>query len=273
MENEVREFYNKYGIREWNRLEENLYSKINFLLHMHFIENHLHQGMRILDAGCGAGRYSIEFAKRGCQVTLFDISEEQLRIAEEIIEEAGVRDNINEIVRGDIRDLSKFSDEEFDMVVCYGAPLSYVLDNRKKAIQEFHRVLKKEGSLFVSVNNKWGILKMLLGNQYPDFFSDPEYWYIDKVMNTGDLPKHEKVNQPARHFFDAAELDKLLAENGFRSIFLGGSPCFSCGNNQSIMELGKDETAFQTIMQIELATYTKPTMVDNGEFLLAKGIK
>lgn len=83
MENEVREFYNNYGIREWNRLEENLYNKINFLLHMHFIENYLHKGMRILDAGCGARRYSIEFAKRGCHVTLFDISDEQLRIAEE----------------------------------------------------------------------------------------------------------------------------------------------------------------------------------------------
>lgn len=51
--NEVRDFYNKYGINEWNRLEENTYSKINFLLHMHFIEKHLHKGMRILDAGCG----------------------------------------------------------------------------------------------------------------------------------------------------------------------------------------------------------------------------
>ena len=92
-------------------------------------------------------------------------------------------------------------------------------------------------------------------------------------MNTGDLPKHEKVNQPARHFFEAAELDKLISENGFHSIVLGGSPCFSCGNNQSIEELGRDETAFQTIMQIELATYMKPTMVDNGEFLLARGTK
>lgn len=272
MENEVREYYNKYGIREWNRLEENLYSKINFLLHMHFIENDLHRGMRILDAGCGAGRYSIEFAKRGCQVTLFDISDEQLKIAEDKIEEANVRDKIDEIVRGDIRELSHFADGQFDMVVCYGAPLSYILDNREKAIKEFHRVLKKEGSLFVSVNNKWGILKMLLGNQYPDFFSNPEYWYIDKVMSTGDLPKHEKVNQPARHFFEAAELDKLLTQNGFQSIILGGSPCLSCGNNHSVEEMGKDETAFQTIMQIELATYMKPTMVDNGEFLLAKGV-
>jgi len=83
MENEARDFYNKYGIREWDRLEENTYSKINFLLHMNFIENHLHKGMKILDAGCGAVRYSVEFAKKGCKVTLFDISDKQLKIAKE----------------------------------------------------------------------------------------------------------------------------------------------------------------------------------------------
>lgn len=273
MENEVRDFYNKYGIREWDRLEENTYSKINFLLHMHFIEKYLHKGMKILDAGCGAGRYSIEFAKRGCRVTLFDISDVQLKIAEEKITEAKVNENIEGIFQGDIRDLSQFEDEQFDMVVCYGAPLSYVLENREKAILEFNRVLSKNGLLFISANNKWGILKMLLGNKYPGFFSDPEYWHIDKVMKTGDLPKHEKVNQPARHFFEAEELNKLLKENGFNKIVLGGCPCFSCGNLQSVEELGKDEKAFNTIMQIEIETYKKPTMVDNGEFLLARGVK
>jgi len=273
MENEVRDFYNKYGEREWNRLDENTYSKINFLLHMHFIEKHLHKGMRILDAGCGAGKFSIEFAQRGCKVTLLDISDEQLKIAKEKIDEAKVTENIEGIFQGDIRDLSQFKNEQFDMVVCYGAPLSYVLENREKAILEFNRVLSKSGFLFVSVNNKWGILKMLLGNKYPDFFNNPEYWHIDKVMKTGDLPKHEKVNQPARHFFEAVELNNLIMENGFDKISLGGSPCFSCGNLQSVEELGKDEKAFNTILQIEIETYTKPTMVDSGEFLLARGIK
>lgn len=273
MGNEVRDFYNKYGVREWNRLEENTYSKINYLLHINFIEKYLHQGMRVLDAGCGAGRFSIEFAKRGCKVTLLDISDEQLRIAKEKITEAKVLDNIEGFYQGDIRDLSQFKDEQFDIVVCYGAPLSYVLDKRETAIVEFNRILCKNGLLFVSVNNKWGILKMLLGEKYPDFFSNPEYWYIDKVMNTGDLPKHEKVNQPPRHFFQADELNNLLLENGFNEIILGGSPCFSCGNLQSVEELGKDEKAFRTILEIELETYMKPTMVDNGEFLLAKGIK
>jgi ubiquinone/menaquinone biosynthesis C-methylase UbiE len=273
MENEVKKFYNKYGIKEWNRLEENNYSKINFLLHMHFIEKFLYKGMKILDAGCGAGRFSIEFAKRGCKVTLFDISDEQLKIAKEKIDEAGVNENIEGILQGDIRDLSQFENEQFDLVVCYGAPLSYVLEKRETAIIEFNRVLNKNGLLFISVNNKWGILKMLLGNKYPDFFSNPEYWYIDKVMKTGDLPRHEKVNQPPRHFFEAAELNNLLIESGFDEIILGGSPCFSCGNLQSVEELGKDEKAFNTILQIEIETYTKPTMVDCGEFLLARGAK
>jgi ubiquinone/menaquinone biosynthesis C-methylase UbiE len=273
VENEVRDFYNKYGIREWNRLEENTYSRINFLLHMHFLEKYLHNGMKILDAGCGAGRYSIEFAKRGCNVTLVDISDEQLRIAKEKIHEAEVDDAIEGFFQGDIRDLSQFKDEQFDIVVCYGAPLSYVLENRDKAIIEFSRVLKKDGMLYISVNNKWGILKMLLGNKYPDFFNNPEYWYIDKVMETGDLPKHDKVNHPPRHFFEAIELNDLLMGNGFSNIELGGSPCFSCGNLQSVEELGKNEKAFNTILQIEIETYKKPTMVDNGEFLLARAIK
>lgn len=273
MENEVREFYNQYGEREWKRLEENIYSKINFILHMHFIDKYLHKGMKILDAGCGAGKFSIEFAKRGCMVTLLDISDQQLRIAREKIDEAGINENIEGYFQGDIRNLSQFNDGQFDLIVCYGAPLSYVIENRDKAISEFNRVLNPNGMLFISVNNKWGILKRLLGNKYPDFFNNPKYWYLDKVMETGDLPKHERVSHPARHFFEAAELNNLLKDGGFDHIVLGGSPCFACGHEEAVEELGKDEEALNTIIQIELETYTKPTMVDNGEFLLARGVK
>jgi cyclopropane fatty-acyl-phospholipid synthase-like methyltransferase len=64
--------------------------------------------MRVLDAGCGAGRYSIEFAKKGCKVTLFDISDEQLKIAKEKVYEANVEENIDGIFEGDIRNLSQY---------------------------------------------------------------------------------------------------------------------------------------------------------------------
>lgn len=273
MSSDVKAFYDEYGIREWDRLEENAYSRINYLLHMHFIKEHLKPGMKVLDAGCGAGRFSIEFAKLDCHVTLFDISEAQLKIANDKIEEANVKSNIEEMIQGDLNEKTKFPDNHFDVVVCYGAPLSYILEGREDVIKEFNRILKPQGRLFVSVNNKWGILKMLIGRQMTDFFSNPEYWYINEVIETGDLPKHEKVNHPPRHFFEAKELSALLTNNGFNSVKLGGSPCVSCGNQSNLEEISKDPTALKTIIGIELEAYTKETMVDNGEFLLAMGCK
>ena len=273
MSSEVKAFYDDYGIKEWNRLDENAYSRINYLLHMHFIKEHLEPGMKVLDAGCGTGRFSIEFAKLGCDVTLFDISEEQLRIATSKIDEANVKNNIDGIIQGDLNEKMKFPDEHFDVVVCYGAPLSYILEKRDDVIKEFNRILKPSGKLFVSVNNKWGIFKMLIGRQMTDFFSDPDYWYIDQVIESGDLPIHEKVDHPPRHFFEAMELRALLDNNGFSAVKLGGSPCISCGHQANLEEISKNKEALKTIINIELETYTKDTMVDNGEFLLAMGRK
>ena len=273
MNTEVKIFFDEYGIKEWNRLEENAYSRINYLLHMHFIKEYLKPDMKILDAGCGTGRFSIDFAKLDCKVTLLDISQEQLKIAKEKIDEAEVGHNIEGVYHADLAEKTNFADNQFDVIVCYGAPLSYILEKRDDVIKEFNRILKPKGKLFVSVNNKWGIFKMLIGRQMTDFFSDPEYWFIDQVIESGDLPKHEKVNHPARHFFEAKELKDLFVNNGFAPIKFGGSPCISCGNQMNIEEISKNNEALKTIINIELASYTKDTMVDNGEFLLAMGEK
>ena len=45
-------------------------------------EGMLRPGCRVLDIGCGVGKYAVLFAERGCDVTLVDISPEMLRQAE-----------------------------------------------------------------------------------------------------------------------------------------------------------------------------------------------
>jgi ubiquinone/menaquinone biosynthesis C-methylase UbiE len=272
----ISDFYDKYGMSEWERLNFNAYNRINFYLHMHFLYSFIGQGKKVLDAGCGAGRFSIEIAKNDSSVTLLDISKEQLRIAKSKLEESNLLSKVDGIINGDLRDLSMFEDNTFNAVVCYGAPLNYLLENREKAVEELIRVTKPGGTVLISVNSKWGVIRTQLGREdfdYTSFFGKPDYWYINEVVETGDLPQHEMVSHPPRHFFEAEELENLLVKMGLEDIVLGGSPCVTSAFRKAAETLEKDEVAWRTILNLEEKAYCKRTMVDNGEFLLARGTK
>ncbi len=273
---EISKFYNNYGEREWQRLDMTPYDRINYYLHMDFLKGFIGKGKKILDAGCGAGRFSVELAKLENRVTLFDISKEQLNIAEDKLKENDLMSYVDGIINGDLADLSVFEDNTFDTVICYGAPLNYLLDNAEKAVKELVRVTKPRGQVLVSVNSKWGVIRTQLGREdfdYVSFFGKPDYWYINEVVETGDLPKHELVAHPERHFFEAEELESLLLKSGLGNITLGGSPCISSGFRKAVNDIEKDEVAWNTLLEIELKSYCKRTLADNGEFLLARGIK
>ena len=272
----ISDFYDKYGMREWERLNLTAYDRINFYLHMHFLNSYIGQGKKVLDAGCGAGRFSIEIAKSESEVTLFDISTEQLKIAENKLKENNLLSKVDGIINGDLKDLSMFEDNKFDTVVCYGAPLNYLLENREKAVEELIRVTKPGGTVLVSVNSKWGVIRSQLGRDnfdYTSFFGKPDYWFINEVVETGDLPQHEMVSHPPRHFFEAEELENLLIKLGLDNVVLGGSPCVTSAFRKAAENLGNDEVAWKTILSLEEKAYCKRTMVDNGEFLLARGTK
>lgn len=98
----------------------------------------------ILDIGGGPGRYTIELAKRGYEMILFDISSECLRFAEEKIQEEGVEDRVKRIVEGTATDLSAFQDNQFDAVLLMG-PLYHLIEkeDQVKTIKETIRVSKK----------------------------------------------------------------------------------------------------------------------------------
>ena len=67
---------------------------------------------RILDLACGFGRHSLEFARRGYEVTGVDITPEYIRYA---TEQAGKEKLNAEFICRDIRDIS--FENEFDVVL------------------------------------------------------------------------------------------------------------------------------------------------------------
>ena len=105
----------------------------------------------ILDAGGGPGRYTIELAKMGYDVILFDYTPELLKFAKKKISYYKVKDKIKNIIEGSITDLSLFDDYHFDSVICLGGPLSHIKgeSNRNKAVSELVRVTKKDAPIFI----------------------------------------------------------------------------------------------------------------------------
>src|SRR5437016_7715720 len=101
----VQQFYDQYGIREWERLGSSAHQRLTYHLHWHFLREHVGPGVAVLDAGCGAGRFSVAMAEAGSAVTCLDLSGEQLRIAREKVGEAGVAARVPGFVVGDVRRL------------------------------------------------------------------------------------------------------------------------------------------------------------------------
>jgi len=98
------------------------------------------EGKTILDYGCGEGRASIYFAKRGAYVYGIDISSIAISKAKELAKKHEVEDKTNfEVMNAEALD---FHDESFDFI--HGLAILHHLD-LTRARDEIYRVLKKGG--------------------------------------------------------------------------------------------------------------------------------
>lgn len=107
----------------------------------------------VLDVGCGPGYFSCLLTELGMSVTAVDYSEEMLRQAEDfVLTYTGKHLNS---VRADAQNLP-FPSERFDAVVCRN--LVWNLDDPIRAYEEWLRVLKPGGRLFVYDGNHYAHL-------------------------------------------------------------------------------------------------------------------
>ncbi len=106
------------------------------------------QGLKILGLASGGGQQGPVFAAAGAEVTVFDNSPAQLARDREVAE----RDGLNiRTVEGDMRDLSMFEDESFDMVF---HPVSNLFIHEIRPVwKEAYRVLKHGGTMLAGFMN------------------------------------------------------------------------------------------------------------------------
>lgn len=142
----IRAHYDADPKREWDRLQKRFpYEKY---ITTHMMDRYLMPNSRILDIGGGPGHYSVHYAGEGHDVTLLDLSGENVRFAKKKARQYGVK---IAALQGNALDLSAFPDGSFDAVFLMG-PLYHLMneDSRLRALREAARVLKPDGLLFSS---------------------------------------------------------------------------------------------------------------------------
>lgn len=156
-------------------------------------------GKKLLDLGCGSGRYSKWAFSLGAKVTGIDPSNKLLDIAK--------RENPKAKFYQGTAGKLPFKDSMFDTVIS-GLVFDYVED-LKQAFQEVFRVLKKNGLfVFSKMNPYTGTSHRIKGTsryRFDDYFT--ERWYLKHFKPYG-------VRVPFYHI-TFEKLIKMILEAGF----------------------------------------------------------
>jgi SAM-dependent methyltransferase len=143
---------------------------------------------RILDAGCGNGKYAFKLVNDGyANIDAIDLFE-------------SITTDKFHYQRASIDDMP-FHDSTFDFVYCNS--VIYYLPDIEKGFTEFNRVLKGGGTLFITAHTKYSLFTL--------------WRVVKRIVAPNRIPHLMDVP-----FYTAAQYSTWLEKNGFDVILVDG---------------------------------------------------
>jgi SAM-dependent methyltransferase len=251
---------------DFQRWEESPIQAVDFAVHIHYLQQLIKRGERVLEVGAGAGRFTKELADLTNRIVVADISPAKLQRNQRNGAALGYAQAVVQWCECDMCDLKPhFRDGEFDAVVCYGGPMSYVFDRRFKAISELVRVTRPGGRLFLSAKSLWGALHANLPAilQY-----DPRI--NREIVETGDLgPTQVALASRFWHAFRADEFRQFVTEAGTTVELMSASDCLSATWRDLLSTWRQDTKTWQHLLELEIQACRQPGALDMGAHIIA----
>jgi ubiquinone/menaquinone biosynthesis C-methylase UbiE len=146
------------------------------------ILDHVKEGSKVLDLGCGPGTLAVLCAKKGAQVVAIDFSDEMITFATEKSQQEEVSDNIT-FIQGDITQLTSLLPERrFDLIISTLALSELRHLEQQLVFDQCWNLLTKEGKITFADEVKpytWGY-KRLVYSIKRFFYSLTTYWKTKK---------------------------------------------------------------------------------------------
>jgi ubiquinone/menaquinone biosynthesis C-methylase UbiE len=268
----VVKYYSSFD--EWGRLDR---EPIEFLVNLHYIKQYLPNNGhgRILDNGAGPGKYSIELAKLGYHITLTDLTPRLVELAKEKVAERNLDHKSIECLVADARNLSVFSDNQFDASLMLG-PMYHLQteEDRDNAIAELFRVTKKNGLVFVAFMSR--IRHLTTSILYPNAWK-PNHTSegILEFLETGVFNHSDEGRFTGAYYFNIEDIEPYMEEHGFRNVKLiaSGSIAGSMNPEQWDYWRMQGDEEYRKIINIIIESADNPYILGASSHLLYIGQK
>jgi ubiquinone/menaquinone biosynthesis C-methylase UbiE len=259
----IADFFDTYGEKEWERLELTPRDQVSFHIHKHYLEKFIKAGDSVLEAGAGAGRFTIELAKLGAKITVGDISKVQLELNEKYVKQSEMEKHVEARVELDITDLAQFKNNHFEAVVCYGGAVSYVLDKADKALAELLRVTKPGGYVLLSVMSLLGTTRSVFEmittlDSYPDVMN-----HVNQLGMLDGTIAHAPMKM-----YRYRELKALLSKFSCKTVAASAANYLSPGRDEFLQVHLQTEKLKEMFLAWELDYCAEQGAIDGGTHII-----
>ncbi|BBH24532.1 hypothetical protein Back11_58770 [Paenibacillus baekrokdamisoli] len=270
--NHVVDYYTSFGEREWSRLDR---EPLEFTVNWHYMKKYLPSSGCILDNGAGPGKYAMELARCGYQITLTDLTPHSVELAEIKAAELGLEQHFAGFHIQNATHLDALSNVSFDASLMLG-PLYHLqkADERSMAVKELYRVTKPGGVVFVAFRNRTNhVLTSLLR---------PDHWKpndnvdtIEAFYESGIFNHQDEGRYTGAYYYPVEEINPFMEEHGFEGVELIGSTNLGTLLSQEHwnMWINKGETEHKKLISFLIKMAREPSILGISSHLLYIGRK
>ncbi|WP_434527515.1 class I SAM-dependent methyltransferase [Vibrio sp. K4] len=245
------------GADEDSRLTRQNITKIEFDTTMHLLAPYLKSGANVCEFGAATGRYSLSFAKMGCNVTSVELVPDQVEILKKNAER---KDLPIDIHLGSACHVPFIESDSQDLCVILG-PLYHLKtkNERDQAISEVKRILKPNGILAVAYISRFFVAG-LFAQKFPHLVtpSTLSELYTNGTVTASEADRFFRVG----YFASPEEIEHLLRSHTFNILDHAATDGFGRYISEGINSFTPSQ--YQTWLEYHLNTCRQSSLLGSS---------